>query len=143
MDSHFLLQGIFPTQGPNPHLLHWQASSLLTARAAQSCPGPQGSFCPQTCSSLCLGEPFSLSKQPEGKHVDLQGSRKHWNQLMEPQPRAGRAPSQVRGQTGPPLSPASVPRAPSSHTIPLHRGKVCIFLTNHRKGRLLISSLME
>ena len=29
--SHFLLQGIFPTQGSNPsllHLLHWQADSL-------------------------------------------------------------------------------------------------------------------
>ena len=26
---HFLLQGIFLTQGPNPSLLHWQADSLL------------------------------------------------------------------------------------------------------------------
>ena len=26
---HFLLQGIFPTQGSNPHLLHDQADSLL------------------------------------------------------------------------------------------------------------------
>ena len=25
---HVLLQGIFPTQGPNPHLLHWQVDSL-------------------------------------------------------------------------------------------------------------------
>ena len=25
---HFCLQGIFPTQGLNPHLLHWQADSL-------------------------------------------------------------------------------------------------------------------
>ena len=25
---HFLLQGIFPNQGPNLHLLHWQAVSL-------------------------------------------------------------------------------------------------------------------
>ena len=25
---HFLLQGIFPTQGSNPHLLHWQSDSL-------------------------------------------------------------------------------------------------------------------
>ena len=23
MGCHFLLQGIFPTQGSNPHLLHW------------------------------------------------------------------------------------------------------------------------
>ena len=25
---HFLLQGIFPTQGSNPYLLHWQVDSL-------------------------------------------------------------------------------------------------------------------
>ena len=26
---HFLLQGIFPTQGSNPCLLHWQVDSFL------------------------------------------------------------------------------------------------------------------
>ena len=26
--SHFLLQGIFPNQGSNPHLLNWQEDSL-------------------------------------------------------------------------------------------------------------------
>jgi len=26
---HFLVQGIFPTQGSNPHLLNWQEESLL------------------------------------------------------------------------------------------------------------------
>ena len=30
MGGHFLLQGIFPTQGSNPHLLHWQADSFTT-----------------------------------------------------------------------------------------------------------------
>ena len=28
MSCHFLLQGIFPTQGLNPHLLCWQVDSL-------------------------------------------------------------------------------------------------------------------
>ena len=28
VDCHFLLQGIFPTQGSNPGLLHWQVDSL-------------------------------------------------------------------------------------------------------------------
>ena len=28
MDNHFLLQGIFPTQGSNLSLLHWQVDSL-------------------------------------------------------------------------------------------------------------------
>ncbi|KAM7241367.1 hypothetical protein CapIbe_007939, partial [Capra ibex] len=26
--GHFLFQGIFPSQGSNPHLLHWQVGSL-------------------------------------------------------------------------------------------------------------------
>ena len=29
LGCHFLLQRIFPTQGSNPGLLHWQADSLL------------------------------------------------------------------------------------------------------------------
>ena len=29
VSCHFLLQGILPSQGSNPHLLHWQADSLL------------------------------------------------------------------------------------------------------------------
>ena len=28
LGCHSLLQGIFPTQGSNPHLLHWQVDSL-------------------------------------------------------------------------------------------------------------------
>ena len=30
--NHFLLQGILPTQGSNPSLLHWQAVSLPLSR---------------------------------------------------------------------------------------------------------------
>ena len=33
---HFFLQGIFPTQGTNPHLLHWQEGSLLLAAPGKS-----------------------------------------------------------------------------------------------------------
>ena len=29
---HFLLQGIFPTQGSNPRLLHWQVDSLALSQ---------------------------------------------------------------------------------------------------------------
>ena len=32
MGCHFLLQVIFPTQGSNPHLLHWQVGSLPLSR---------------------------------------------------------------------------------------------------------------
>ena len=31
MGCHALLQGLFPTQGLNPHLLHWQVGSLPIA----------------------------------------------------------------------------------------------------------------
>ena len=34
--SHFLLQGIFLTQGSNPRLLHWQADSLPLAPTEKS-----------------------------------------------------------------------------------------------------------
>ena len=42
MGCHFLLQGIFSTQGSNPHLLHWQADSLpLSHLESLSCLLPQ------------------------------------------------------------------------------------------------------
>ena len=33
---HFRLQGIFPTQGMNPSLLHWQADSLSLSHQGSS-----------------------------------------------------------------------------------------------------------
>ena len=33
---HFLLQGIFPTRGSNPHLLHWQVGSLPLSHLGSS-----------------------------------------------------------------------------------------------------------
>ena len=45
MDCHFLVQGIFPDQRFNPHLLHWQADSLS--------PSPQRShICVRVLSSF-------------------------------------------------------------------------------------------
>ena len=35
VDCPFLLQGIFPTQGPNLYLWHWQVDSLLLAPAGR------------------------------------------------------------------------------------------------------------
>ena len=34
---HFLFQGVFLTQGLNPHLLHWQADSLPPATRDAHC----------------------------------------------------------------------------------------------------------
>ena len=36
LDCHFLLQGIFPTQGSNPGLLHWQEDPLPLNHSASS-----------------------------------------------------------------------------------------------------------
>ena len=36
MACHFLLQGIFPVQGLNLHLLHWQGDSLPLSQQASS-----------------------------------------------------------------------------------------------------------
>ena len=36
MGCHFLLKGIFPTQGLKPRLLHWQADSLLLSNQGTS-----------------------------------------------------------------------------------------------------------
>ena len=36
VDCHFLLQGIFPTEGLNTHLLHWQVDSLLLSHQGSS-----------------------------------------------------------------------------------------------------------
>jgi len=44
---HFLLQGIFPTQGPNLCLLHWQMDSLPLSY--------QGSPEIQHTGSICVG----------------------------------------------------------------------------------------
>ena len=51
VDCHFLLQGIFPTQGSKPHLLHWQTDSLPL--------GHLGS--PSHCPHLCTWSFFKLS----------------------------------------------------------------------------------
>ena len=41
VDCHVLLQGIFPNQGSNPHLLHWQVDSLPLSDAMANCKLPQ------------------------------------------------------------------------------------------------------
>ena len=43
MDCHFLPQGIFPTQGSNPHLPQWQADSLPLSHLWES--HSQCAFC--------------------------------------------------------------------------------------------------
>ena len=55
---HFLLQGIFPTQGLNLCLLHWQADSLPLSHL--------GSSCVSYCSCRC--QVASAMSDSEGPH---------------------------------------------------------------------------
>ena len=43
MGCHFLFQGIFPTQGSNPHLLHWQAEGGSVVKNLLTNTGDAGS----------------------------------------------------------------------------------------------------
>ena len=53
MNFHVLLQGIFPTQGSNPHLLLWQAGSLPLQPA-----GKQNVHCSIIYNSQDIEEPY-------------------------------------------------------------------------------------
>ena len=80
VDCYFFLQRIFPTQGSNPHLFHWQVDSLplhqpgrpskwpdlrCCCSAIKSCP----TLCdPMDCSRLGFPVPHHL---PEFAQVDL------------------------------------------------------------------------
>ena len=59
---HFLLQAIFPTQGSNSHLLHWQADSFLLRHLRS----PWGTliYVPSTQSALSRER---LEKKDQGK----------------------------------------------------------------------------
>ena len=54
---HALLQGVFPTQGLNPLLLHWQVGTLPLAPPGK--PQLQFSLVTQSCPTLC--DPMTLS----------------------------------------------------------------------------------
>ena len=55
VDCHFLFQGIFPTQGSKPHLLHWQADSLALHHLNQDDSPKEGNGSPLQYS--CHGKP--------------------------------------------------------------------------------------
>ena len=53
VDCHLLFQGIFPTQGSKPHLLHWQADSLPLHLLSREDSPEEGNGSPLQYS--CLG----------------------------------------------------------------------------------------
>ena len=64
MGFHFLLQGIFLTQGWNPCLLHWQADSLPLHHL-----GTPWMFLTSICMYASTGPPYK-NKQTTDKLVD-------------------------------------------------------------------------
>ena len=117
---HFLLQGIFPTQESNPHLLHWQVDSLLLSH-----PGSPWSPVAPKAKGLDVTPPpcpFSAGRVPDTCHVP-------WHHPAIPdhlclaglQPPGSACPHQGPGATGLPAG-----RGPPSHLLwhPLLPGSV-------------------
>ena len=108
---HFLLQGIFPTQGSNTRLLHlldWEADSTIM---------PQGS--PTPVSMLSLGELMGIMPRPLHRRGSW-GSRGE-----EAEPCAFREQWGPRGARGPPAPSrahsSSRTSNTSSHACPQKR----------------------
>ena len=92
--GHFLLQGIVPTQGSNPRLLHWQVESLHCA--ARGSP-PEGPLCKNsrdqhlaqcaplpTPRSALWGRACHLVVASAHCRVSITGAKvpAHWGQLV-------------------------------------------------------------
>ena len=63
---HFLLQGIFTTQGSNPYLLHWQADSLPLSHPGRKdtymCMAEALCYSPETITTLLIGYAAAAAK---------------------------------------------------------------------------------
>ena len=74
---HFLLQGIFHTQGSNPHLLHhlhWQADSLLLVHLGihwQQVDVKVAQLCPTLCDPMDSSLPGSSLWDSSGKNTGV------------------------------------------------------------------------
>ena len=90
---HFLLQGIFPIQGPLPHLLHWQADILPLSH--------QGSL-----GSLKKSFFFFYFKGSFKKNTALESHWLLWMWVFCISPWWSPVSSRVEGS--PPLSPCSI-----------------------------------
>ena len=71
VDYHSLLQGIFPTQGSNPCLLHWQADSLLLSHVGSPSMGTYPNKSVHVMGESSFLWPLHLT-QPQSSHsMDL------------------------------------------------------------------------
>ena len=109
MGYHFLLQGIFPTQGWNLCLLHWQADSLPLSHLGRRRTGQQGLYhlalggeaicsweseseVPQLCPTLC--DPMDCSIPGSSVHGIFRARVLEWVAMP-----FSRVSSQPRDQT--------------------------------------------
>ena len=88
--SHFLLQEIFPTQGLNPHLLHWQVDSLPLSH--QESLSKLYTKLLQPCPTLC--DPMGCSSPGSSVHGICQARVLEWVVIS-----STRGSSQPRDQT--------------------------------------------
>ena len=82
---HALLQGIFPTQGSNPHLLHllhWQLGSLPPAPPGKPPVKAAAAKSLQSCPTLC--DP--IDRNQPGSPVPGFSRQEHWSGLPFPSP---------------------------------------------------------
>ena len=78
---HALLQGVFPTQGLNPLLLHWQVGTLPLALPGK--PQLQFSSVAQLCPTLCNPMNRSTPGLPV-HHQLLEFTQTHVHQVSDP-----------------------------------------------------------
>ena len=65
MSCHFLLQGIFPTQGSNQRLLHWELDSLPQVPSAKS---PKFVYAVVIVAQVYLGSVWANEFAQEAAH---------------------------------------------------------------------------
>ena len=89
--SHSLLQGIFPTQGSNPGLLH--CSQFFTSWATRE--APQSQICTKKRSwplfgvFCCQSDPLQLSESQRNHYIWEVCSANRWDALKTAMPAAG------------------------------------------------------
>ena len=71
---HAVLQGIFPTQGPNPYLLHWQAGSLPLEPSGRQVSSP----CLQSTRSQIKNRRRNLETHKISKNLAVITLMKHY-----------------------------------------------------------------
>ena len=87
---HFLLQGIFPTQGSNLGLLHRELRVLATGPPRKSLNDFRCVLVPQLCPTLC--DPMDCSPQGSSVHGILEARILEWVSVP-----FSRGSSQLRG----------------------------------------------